>query len=84
MTTSNADDGYGNVPTVLSVFQSPSWWVDTGANIHVCADISMFSSYQELQGVSVLMGNGSHASVRGVGKVDLKFTLRKIMQLRNV
>lgn len=30
------------------------------------------------------MGNGSHASVRGIGTVDLKFTLRKIVQLRNV
>jgi hypothetical protein len=30
------------------------------------------------------MGNGSHASVRGVGTVDLKFTLGKIVQLRNV
>jgi hypothetical protein len=24
VTTSNADDGYGNLPTVLSVFQSPN------------------------------------------------------------
>ena len=30
------------------------------------------------------MGNGSHASVRGVGTVDLKFTSGKIVQLRNV
>ena len=45
VTTSNADDGYGNFSTVLSVFQSPSWWVDTCANIHVCANISLFSSY---------------------------------------
>ena len=30
------------------------------------------------------MGNGSHASVLGVGMVDLKFTLGKIMQLKNV
>jgi hypothetical protein len=30
------------------------------------------------------MGNGSHASVCGVGMVDLKFTSGKIMQLRNV
>ena len=44
----------------------------------------MFSSYQGLQGVSVLMGNGSHAYVRGVGTVDLKFTSGKIVQLRNV
>jgi hypothetical protein len=39
--------GYGNfLPTVLSVCSSPEWWIDTGVNIHVCADISMFSSYQ--------------------------------------
>jgi hypothetical protein len=30
------------------------------------------------------MGNGSHASDRGVGMVDLKFTSGKIVQLRNV
>jgi hypothetical protein len=30
------------------------------------------------------MGNGSHASVHGTGTVDLKFTLGKIMQLKNV
>jgi hypothetical protein len=28
----------------------------------------------------VMMGNVSHASVRGVGTVDLKLTLRKIVQ----
>jgi hypothetical protein len=26
-----------NLFTVLSVFQSPCWWIDTGANVHVCA-----------------------------------------------
>jgi hypothetical protein len=84
VTATNVDDGYGSIPTVLSVFQSPSWWLDTGANIHVCGDVSLFSSYQLLQGSSVLMGNGSHASVRGVGTVDLKFTSGKIVQLKNV
>jgi hypothetical protein len=39
--------GYGNfLPTVISVCSSPEWWIDTGANIYVCADISMFSSYR--------------------------------------
>jgi hypothetical protein len=84
VTASSADDGYINFSTVLSVFQSPSWWVDTGANIHVCVDISLFSSYQRLQGSSVLIGNGSHASVRDVGTIDLKFTSVKIVQLKNV
>jgi hypothetical protein len=37
---------YGNfLPTILSVCSSPEWWIDTNANIHVCADIFMFSSY---------------------------------------
>ena len=40
------DNGYGTVPTILSVCHSPKWLIDTGANVHVCADASMFSSYQ--------------------------------------
>ncbi|EEE68923.1 hypothetical protein OsJ_27787 [Oryza sativa Japonica Group] len=77
--------GYGKIlPTVLSVFHSPDWWVDTGANIHVCADFSLFSSYQVGRGSSLLMGNGSLAAVHGVGTVDLKFTSGKTVQLKNV
>jgi hypothetical protein len=33
----------GNLPFIFSVFQSPSWWLDTGANVHVCSDINLFS-----------------------------------------
>jgi hypothetical protein len=32
----------------------------------------------------MMMGNGSHASIHGVGTVDLKLTLGKIVQLKNV
>jgi hypothetical protein len=50
----------------------------------VCSDASLFSSYQVVWDSSVLMGNRSHASVRGVGTVDLKLTSGKIVQLKNV
>jgi hypothetical protein len=30
--------GYGNLFIVFSISQSTDWWIDTGANIHVCAD----------------------------------------------
>jgi hypothetical protein len=49
MVVSSSGDGtsgYGNLPYVLSVFQSTTWWLDSSANIHVCSDASLFSSYQ--------------------------------------
>jgi hypothetical protein len=36
---------YGNLPYFLLVFQSTTWWLDPGANVHVCSDASLFSSY---------------------------------------
>ena len=70
--------GYDNLlHTVLSVCHTPDWWIDTGANIHVCADISLFSSYQVGRTSSLLMGNGARAAIHGVGMVDLKLTLEK-------
>jgi len=72
--------GYGNsLPTVLSVLCSPEWWIYTGANTHVCVDASLFSCYQVGGTTSLLMGNGSHARVLGVGTVNLKFTSGKIV-----
>jgi hypothetical protein len=77
--------GYGNyLPIVLSICGSLEWWIDTGANIHVCGDVSLFSSYQVGGTTSLLMGNGSHARVLGVGMVDLKLTSGKTVQLKNV
>jgi hypothetical protein len=38
--------GHGNLPYVLLMFQSTTWWLDSGANVHVCSDASLFSSYQ--------------------------------------
>jgi hypothetical protein len=37
--------GYGNLPYVLLVFQSTTWWLDTSVNVHVCSVASLFFSY---------------------------------------
>jgi hypothetical protein len=52
----------------------PEWWADNGANIYVCADISLFSSYQCKGAGTLLMGNGSHARVLSVGIVGDLFS----------
>jgi hypothetical protein len=50
----------------------------------VCADIFLFSFYQVGRAGSLLMGNGTRATVRGVGTVDLKLTSGKTVHLKNV
>ena len=74
---------YGNL-SAFSVCSSPDWWVDIGANIHVCADKSLFSFYQIGRSGALLMGNGARAGVLGVGTVDLKLTSGKTVQLKNI
>ena len=51
--------------------------MNTRANINVCADVSLFSSYHADRIVALLMRNGSHARSVGVGTVILKFTSGK-------
>jgi hypothetical protein len=50
----------------------------------LCADISLFSSYQCKGARALLMGNGSHARFLGVGIVIPKFTWGKPVLLKNV
>ena len=76
--TRGGTSGYGNsLLFLLSVCLSPEWWMDSGANIHVCADVYLFTSYQAGGTRALLMGNGSHARVLGAGMVILKFTFGK-------
>jgi hypothetical protein len=83
--TRDGTSGYDNsLPFVLSVCNSPEWWMDSGANIHVCADVFLFSSYQVGRSGTLLMGNGSRAPVLGVSTVILKFTSGKTVLLKSV
>jgi len=83
--TGGGTSGYGNsLPFVFSVYFLPEWWMDSGANIHACADVSLFTSYQAGGTEVLLTGNGSHARVLGVSTVVLKFTSRKTVLLKNV
>jgi hypothetical protein len=69
----------GYVPQIVLACQYTDWWLDTGANVHVCSDLNLFSSYQATDSSTILMGNGSRAVVHGIGRVDLKLTSRKTL-----
>ncbi|KAL0346116.1 UNVERIFIED_CONTAM: hypothetical protein Sradi_4442900 [Sesamum radiatum] len=72
--TSGATEGYVSVqPELFTIYEPCDWLIDTGANVHVCADKSLFVSYLTITGRTVSMGNSSTAAVHGIGSVDLKF-----------
>jgi hypothetical protein len=50
----------------------------------VYADISLFTSFQVGRTGALLMGNGSHAHVHGVGSNILKLTSGKAVLLKHV
>jgi hypothetical protein len=65
----------------MSIYRSE---VDTRANVYVCSDLNLFSSYQTTDSCAILMGNWSRAAVHGIGRVDLKLSSRKSLSLKNV
>ncbi|GJW38161.1 zinc finger, CCHC-type containing protein [Tanacetum coccineum] len=62
-----------------------TWWVDSGATIHVCKDRCCFKTYDSLNDGSILhMGNKSTTLVYGRGCVYFRFSSGKIVLLFNV
>ena len=82
---SETDNGYVTYnPELLSTYLSHEWLIDIGANVHICDDITLFVSYQQTHGTTVMMGNASAAQVLGIGNVDLKFASGRILSLTRV
>ncbi|KAL0402338.1 UNVERIFIED_CONTAM: hypothetical protein Slati_4263700 [Sesamum latifolium] len=72
--TSGATEEYVSVQyELLTIYESCDWLIDTGANVHVYADKSLFVSYEAISGRTVSMGNSSTAKILGIGSVDFKF-----------
>ena len=64
--------------------EQSGWLLDCGATIHVCNNRGMFKTFENADGEEVKMGNGSRASVRGKGTVELNITSGKMLSLLNV
>nr|KYP31709.1 Retrovirus-related Pol polyprotein from transposon TNT 1-94 [Cajanus cajan] len=71
-------------PELNFIYNSNDWWIDSGANVHVCADKKLFSSYQECGTRTVSMGNGSLARVIGLGRVELELSSGNCLVLDEV
>ena len=69
---------------LLSTYLSHEWLIDTGANVHIYADIILFVSYQQTHNMTVMIWNASDAQVFGIRNVDLKFDFGRILSLTRV
>ena len=72
--------------TILNVVQDEiSWWMDSEASRHVCKERHLFKTYSKVvDGESLYMGNNSSIKVQGKGLVELVFTSKNILILRDV
>jgi hypothetical protein len=79
--TKMKDGGYGKLSIAISVCHFSEQCINTSANIPVCvcANIFMFCSYHVAWNTSMLMENGSRASVHGTRTIDLNFYPGKIV-----
>ncbi|KAI5350435.1 hypothetical protein L3X38_003326 [Prunus dulcis] len=68
----------------IAYLSNSDWWLDSGANVHVCFDKRFFKNYQNSSGGNVTLGNDTVAQVRGIGKVELKMTSGKALTLKDV
>ncbi|CAM8992948.1 unnamed protein product [Rhodiola kirilowii] len=62
-----------------------AWWIDSGANKHVCKDRHSFMTSETVkEGAVLYMGNESTAPIIGQGTVVLEFSSGKPLELLNV
>ena len=54
------------------------WILDTGATYHVCPNRDWFSSFEKLEGCSVVMGDDHPCIMEGVGTIQIKMFDRMI------
>ncbi|KAL0406296.1 UNVERIFIED_CONTAM: hypothetical protein Slati_3943500 [Sesamum latifolium] len=83
--TSVATGGYVSIqPELVTVSQLFDWLINTGANVHICADKSLFMSYQGVNGRTVTMGYSITVEVVRIGSVNLKILSGRILSLKRV
>ncbi|BBN69538.1 hypothetical protein Prudu_1005S000200 [Prunus dulcis] len=66
---------------------STEWILDSGCTYHMCPIREWFSSFEELDGGVVLMGNNNACKTQGIGKICLKMhdgTVRELSDVRYV
>ena len=80
------DDGYDSIE-VLTITLNPNheeWVLDSGCTYHMCPRRDWFSSYQEVNGGKLLLGNNMSCNVVGIGTMAINMHDGKTRTLKEV
>jgi len=64
-----------------------SWLLDAGASHHMCPHINLFTSYEDVNGSSMFLGNNVLCQTVGMGNIRIKMyynTIRRLTSVRHV
>lgn len=63
---------------------SKRWWIYTGDTCHVYHKLSLFKTYNEIMDKNILLRDQHSMKIAGIREVELKFTSRKTLILKDV
>ena len=66
------------------ISESEGWWADSRAARHICYDRSWFKTYSEEKDMKVMLGDSHTTKVAGIDNMELKFTSRRTLLLKDV
>jgi len=58
--------------SIVGYSEDSEWMLDTEATYHVCPNMNWFSSFEKLDGCSVIMGDNRPYNMEGIGTVQIK------------
>lgn len=70
--TENNSDNDENVLTIFSTRLEDEWILDSGCSYHMCPNRDWFTTYQSVNGGTVLMGNDAPCKIIGIGTIRIK------------
>ena len=85
-TESNASDSVLTACSAVNL-SNDVWIMDSGASYHMCPNREWFTTYEPLNGGSVLMGNDAVCKVVGIGTVRIKChdkAVRTLTEVRHI